>query len=120
MGSMIRLLPHAFALVMLVLLLRPGGDGGGTVPINDKLLHLGFFLVWVGLWRACDPPHRPALVALVVVAMAAGSELAQHWLAHRSGDWLDFGADLVGAAGGWWIGGLRPIVTKNVKSAINY
>lgn len=84
-------------LVSLVVLFAPGSDVPSAPPGVDKIVHFGVFALlaltgrWVGL------PVLP--LGLGLVAYAAASELIQAFTPlARSGDVLDFGADVLGAA----------------------
>ncbi|MVA75917.1 hypothetical protein GC722_07765 [Auraticoccus sp. F435] len=95
-----RLLARAVFWVALAgsawLLLRPSA-GGTPLPVSDKVLHAGLFLV-LGLlgWLSTLPRTT---VLLVLLAWAPLSELLQHLLpTGRTGDPLDLLADLAGLA----------------------
>jgi VanZ family protein len=61
----------------------------------DKLVHVAIFvaIAWTG--SRVGVPHR--LLGIGLVAYAIGTELIQQTLPHRSGDWTDVAADLIGA-----------------------
>ena len=92
------------ALLSLVVLFAPSGDGAAPFPQSDKLVHLSLFALLAGTarWRFGPLP----VVLLAVVAYAPLSEVVQAvLLPHRDGDWRDATADLLGVALGWLLAG---------------
>ena len=83
--------------VHLAILYAPRAGGGGLFPGVDKVVHAATFgsVAWAGLWAGLGARWWVPLVA----GHAVVSELVQATaLPHRSGDWRDVVADLVGVA----------------------
>jgi VanZ family protein len=79
----------------LVVLFAPGPDVPSNVPISDKVVHAGLFvlLAVTGRWARLSV----AGLAVGLAAYAAVSEVLQSVLPiHRDGDWRDTLADLAG------------------------
>lgn len=118
MAGVRRALPHAWALLIAVAMLLPGGVETPSIPHLDKLVHAAVFLVWTAVWRWCTRPPG-VVVAFAVLALGCGTELTQLMvIPGRSGDWLDLLADLIGAALGWWLGGMLQRLTNPVVDSI--
>jgi VanZ family protein len=100
----------AIALTLVIALaigfgtLAPDTGSAPRVPHLDKLLH---FLAFLGLVLplATVLPRRSAVIGTVVLAVAYGGaiELIQPRFG-RGAEWLDFWADLAGAAAGAALG----------------
>jgi len=121
----LRALPHLWAAVIVGLMLLPGSAIAVEPPFfADKWAHLGVFLIWTVLWRATTPRAPRWLVAVAVVALAVGSELCHLLLPalHRSAEWLDLAADLIGAGLGWHLANrlMAPRPTEYVSKSIDY
>ena len=62
---------------------------------NDKLMHLGVFMVLMLLWQLSFP--KRTVTGLLAITVYGGLvELAQHYLTGRTGDWWDWLADICG------------------------
>lgn len=94
------------------LVLSPA-DGGGGLPIPDKLAHL---VAWLGLALAAWPAvavtvrwprgARAAVVLAACASYAVATELLQGLVPGRSTEALDAVADVTGAVLGvfaWWL-----------------
>ena len=92
------------AVLSLVVLFAPSGDGAAPFPQSDKVVHATLFLLLAWSARRCFGAGLPVLLA--VAAYAPLSELVQAGLLPgRSGDARDVVADLAGVALGWsWAG----------------
>lgn len=62
---------------------------------NDKVMHLGVFLVLMLLWQLSFP-MRTIAGLLTMTTYGGLVELAQHYLTVRTGDWWDWLADICG------------------------
>ncbi|MBX3128829.1 MAG: VanZ family protein [Polyangiaceae bacterium] len=93
-----------------------GGLRGSAVPasalqLGDKALHaLAFFGMQLTVYRALRylsttlTNERVAVLAFATASALGGLlELYQMALPHRSAEWLDWVADVAGAALGWWV-----------------
>lgn len=96
--------PLAWAALILVLTSIPNPDVGGVgFPGADKIVHAALYLVlgWL-MARAMAAERASARRLVAVVALlaifAAADELHQQWIAGRSAELLDWGADLLGAS----------------------
>nr|WP_301003850.1 VanZ family protein [Arsukibacterium sp.] len=68
--------------------------GGGFAHV-DKLAHFGIFAVLTALlWKGFKLAPLPAFLLLGIYGGAV--ELAQHYFTRRTGDWLDWLADIAG------------------------
>lgn len=107
-----RVLLAVTVVVQLVVLYAPRAPSTPSIPDVDKLVHAAVFgaVAWAAV--RCGFPVR--LVAAVLVAHAALSELLQHLLlTQRSGDPLDAVADTVGVLLGLALG--RRSVRRSVR-----
>jgi VanZ family protein len=81
--------------VSLVVLFAPASDVPSGVPISDKVIHAGLFLLLAATGRWARLPV--AGLALGLAAYAGVSEALQSTLPiNRDGDWRDASADLLG------------------------
>ena len=88
------------AVLSLVVLFAPSGDGAAPFPQSDKLVHATLFLLLAWSARRCFGAGLPVLLA--VAAYAPLSEVLQGvLLPDRDGNAYDVLADLVGTAAGW-------------------
>ena len=104
-----------FAILYLTLVPRPLPDNDIEVPGLDKVVHAVMFgalafVAVVDLTRRgrgeYAPVSRRSLLCVAAASAATGGlieELQMAMGAGRSGDWLDFLADAVGAAAGAWL-----------------
>jgi len=93
--------------VQLVVLYAPRAPAVSSVPGLDKLVHAAVF--GAVAWAATRCGVARWVVAVVLVAHAALSEVLQHTLlAHRSGDAVDALADTVGVGLGLLVATVLP------------
>ena len=97
-------------LIIFVLCAFPGEDIPDprlNIPHLDKVVHFGMFFIF-SLLLICPLERRTSLglgmiygMAIGVAAVYGGSlEVLQHFFFERSGDILDFVADVLGGAAG--------------------
>lgn len=104
-----RLLVVLWAAAILVFSVTPDPPGRGLLP--DKFAHLAAYAVLGLLLRWALPASSPGLPAavtvLAVVAYGAVLEALQGLLPGRQAEWLDLGANTLGAVVGVLLGGWR-------------
>ncbi|MEM8547489.1 MAG: VanZ family protein [Pseudomonadota bacterium] len=98
-------------LIILTIMLGmvwPDDPESDLIGPHDKWLHFIAFGGLTGWYCGIVERRFYWLVALLVVAFAAGTEWMQAALVpSREGDWLDFGADMLGMAAAFllsWLG----------------
>ena len=99
-----------WAIIIFILCTMPGDslpNPNFTIPYLDKIVHFGmFFIMAIFLCSELNyqTPLRGCHIYLITssVCFAYGGiiELLQHQFFHRSGEWWDLVADLLGAAMG--------------------
>jgi VanZ family protein len=67
-------------------------------PPLDKLVHFGYYAVLTILLIVAAGGRGVLIAALVVIGVGAADELFQSTVPERTADWLDWAADIVGAA----------------------
>lgn len=93
---------------MLYLLLSPYTPGAGLDLFEgqDKVVHFGLFAVWSFLLAlSLDTSQVISLRTILIIlgcslAFALATEMVQHYLPGRSGDWVDGTCDVVGSGVG--------------------
>lgn len=92
-------------LFIFVLCLLPGSAfpdvGWSALWQPDKWVHFALYALWAVVWRR-SALKTPLILILLVLAVWGGFiELFQeHVLSYRSGEWLDWLADLAGSLAG--------------------
>ncbi|WP_159083954.1 VanZ family protein [Saccharobesus litoralis] len=82
-------------IVFTVLFLRTVPQVANGIPHLDKIAHFGIFFILTFLaYRALKDYFLIACAA--IVAYGGLIEIAQSFVPHRSGSWLDFAADVMG------------------------
>lgn len=99
-----------WALIIFILCSLPGRDLPNPyvdVPFLDKIVHFCMFFLFTFLitiatvWYSSITFARLCLIAVSISFFYGGFiEIAQHYLFHRSGEWLDLIADLLGGVAG--------------------
>jgi VanZ family protein len=114
--------PHIFRILLVLALMicsygflkDVSGVPSSWMP-NDKLMHLGVFMVLMLLWQLSF--HGRTLAGLVLMSMYGGLiELAQHYLTVRQGDWWDWLADICGILLALLLWRWRPARFKTVST----
>jgi VanZ family protein len=100
----------AFGIVVTVATLAPAGTGGGAPEVAigpvglDKLLHAGgFFVLTLLAGRASEGGRIGFALAVGLVALGGGLELAQSFIPGRTTDVFDFLANTVGVVAGMFV-----------------
>lgn len=88
---------------MLIACLSPSSElpDAPAIPGLDKIIHIGLFAIWSGLWTGYRP-GRPALILLIGILFGGGIEVLQEIMAlGRSFEWWDLAADVAGVITGF-------------------
>ena len=90
------------ALLSVYVLFSPSPGGPPLFDVADKIVHLALFALLAGTARWAFGARLASLFGLAGYAVV--SEVAQALaLPHRSGDWHDVVADVVGIGLGTWL-----------------
>lgn len=92
-------------LFIFILCLLPGSAfpdvSWSAIMQPDKWVHFALYAAWAVVWRRSAPNTAVFLIILVLVFWGGFIELFQEYiLSYRSGEWLDWLADIAGSLAG--------------------
>lgn len=97
-------------LILFLCLKSPSGEPKFYFPNADKIVHFGFYFVFVLLWFRFlvfkDKNSNATLSMLIVVSIVLGIliEIAQKYFTiNRQADWLDIVANTFGSISGYFV-----------------
>lgn len=97
-------------LILFLCLKSPSGEPKFYFPNSDKIVHFGFYFVFVLLWFRFlvfkDKNSNATLAMLIIVSIVLGIliEIAQKYFTiNRHADWLDIVANAFGSISGYFV-----------------